>query len=111
MSEANHDLIRLLNKLKPKISLKKILQTVSNEFGCSKEKIQEKGRKNNKARSLAIYLARDLSGATCIELGDFFGGVSGAAITVRYNKIAEEMAGDKRLKRKVSKIKTRIISI
>jgi hypothetical protein len=31
------------------------------------------------------------------------------AITVRYNKIAEEMAGDKRLKRKVGKIKARII--
>ena len=27
------------------------------------------------------------------------------------NKIAEEMAGDKRLKRKVSKIKARIINI
>jgi hypothetical protein len=89
-----------LKRLKPTISLKSILQTVSNEFGCSKEKILEKGRKNNKARSLAIYLARDLSGITCIELGDYFGGVSGAAITVRYDKIAEEMAGDKRLKKK-----------
>jgi chromosomal replication initiation ATPase DnaA len=65
----------------------------------------------NKARSLAIYLARDLSGVTCNELGDFFGGVSGAAITVRYNKITEEMAEDKRLKRKVSKIKARLINI
>jgi hypothetical protein len=81
------------------------------EFGCSKEKIREKGRKNNKARSLAIYLVRDLSGATCSALGDYFGGVSGAAITVRYNKIAEEMAEDKRLKRKVGKIKARIINI
>jgi hypothetical protein len=38
------------------------------------------------------------------ELGDYFG-VSGAAITVRYNKIVKEMAGDKKLKRKVGKIK------
>jgi chromosomal replication initiation ATPase DnaA len=52
---------------------------VSDKFGCSKEKIREKGRKNNKARSLAIYLARNLSGATCSEFGDFFDGVSGAA--------------------------------
>ena len=110
---ARHDEkeIPQLKRLKPKVSLKSILQTVSDEFGCSKEKIREKGRKNNKARSLAIYLARDLSGVTCNELGDFFGGVSGAAITVRYNKIAEEMAGDKKLKRKVSKIKARIINI
>jgi hypothetical protein len=32
-------------------------------------------------------------------------------ITVRYNKITEEMAGDKKLKRKVGKIKARIINI
>ena len=100
-----------LKRLKPKVSLKSVLQIVSDEFGCSKEKIREKGRKNNKARSLAIYLARDLSGATCSDLGNYFGGVSGAAITVRYNKIVKEMAGDKRLKRKVGKIKARIINI
>ncbi len=72
---------------------------------------KEKGRKNNKARSLAIYFARDLSGATCNDLGDYFGAVSGAAITVRYNKIVKEMAVDKKLKRKVGKIKARIINI
>ena len=45
------------------------------------------------------------------DLGDFFGGVSGASITVRYNKIVEEMVGDKKLKRKVDKIKNRIFNI
>ena len=73
--------------------------------------IREKGRKNNKYRGIAVYLARDLSGALCGKLGDFFGGVSGAAITVRYNKVAEEVAGDKRLKRKVDKIKNRIFKM
>lgn len=100
-----------LKRLKPKASLETILQAVSDDSGCSKEKIREKGRKNNKSREIAIYLARDLSGATCSELGDFFGGVSGAAITVRYNEVAEEVAGDKRLKRKVDKIKNRIFNI
>jgi len=37
-----------LKRLKPKISLEKILQVVSDEFGCSKEKILEKGRKTTK---------------------------------------------------------------
>jgi len=45
------------------------------------------------------------------DLGDYFGGVSGAAITVRYNKVVKEMAGDKKLKRKAGKIKARIINI
>ena len=100
-----------IKRPKPKVSLEKILQVVSDEFGCGKEKILEKGRKKNKARALAIYLARDLSGTTCSKLGDFFGGVSGAAITVGYNKIAGEMAGDKRLKRKFAKLKARIVNI
>jgi len=100
-----------LKRLKPKISLEKVLQVVSDEFGCSKEMILEKGRKDNKVRALAIYLARDLSGATCSKLGDYFGGVSGAAITVRYNKIVKEVAENKRLKRKVEKFKTRLVNI
>jgi REP element-mobilizing transposase RayT len=99
-----------LKRLKPKVSLEKILQVVSDEFGCSKEKILEKGHKKNKARSLATYLARDLSGTTCSKLGNFFGGVSGAAITMGYNKITKEMAEDKRLKRKVVKLKARIVN-
>ena len=47
----------------------------------------------------------------CSDLGDYFAGVSGAAITVRYNKVVKVMAGDKKLKRKVGKIKARIINI
>ncbi len=98
-------------RFKPKVSLKTILQAVIDEFGCSKEKIREKGRKNKKSRKIVIYLTRDLSGTTCSKLGDIFGGVSGAANIVRYYKVAEEMAGDKRLKRKVDKVKDRIFNI
>ena len=60
-----------LKRLKPKVSLETILQVVSDEFGCSKEMIREKGRKNNKPRGIAAYLARDLRGAICGKLGDF----------------------------------------
>jgi len=100
-----------LKRLKPKVPLEEILQAVGEEFGCSNEKILGKGRKHNKARSLAIYLARDLSGATCSKLGACFGGVSGAAITVRYNKVVKEMAEDKKLKRKAGKIKAQLVNI
>ena len=58
------------------------LLAVCEEFGCSKEQTITKGRKKNKARELAIHLARDLSGMSCEDLGSYFGGVSGALITV-----------------------------
>ncbi|MBC2694983.1 MAG: hypothetical protein HF982_06875 [Desulfobacteraceae bacterium] len=93
-----------LKKLKPKVSIEKILQTVSDELGCSKDARKTK-------IGLAIYLARDLSGTTCSKLGDLFGGISGVAITAGYNKIAGEIAENKRLKRKVAKIRARIVNI
>jgi len=99
-----------LRKLKPKVSLETILQAVGDEFGYSEKKIREKGRKGNRPRDIAIYLARDISGVTCGRLGDYFGGVSGAAITVRYNKIAGKMAEDESLKRKIARIRGRIVN-
>ena len=73
--------------------------------------IWQKGRKGNKARDIAIYLARDLGGLSCKELGGFFGGISGPAITVRYNHVARKMKRDRKLSRELKKIKERIINI
>jgi hypothetical protein len=100
-----------LRKLKPRINLETIVQAVCDEVGCREEQIREKGRKGNQARELAIYLARDLSGVSGRELGEFFGGVSGAAVTVRYNQVNRAMARDKGLKRQVDRIKERILNI
>ena len=47
---------------------------------------QEKILKNN-AREVAIYIARDMTGITCKDLGKYFGGVSGALSTMMYNRI------------------------
>jgi chromosomal replication initiation ATPase DnaA len=34
----------------------------------------------NKAREVAIFIARDMTGITCKDLGEYFGGVSAALI-------------------------------
>ena len=57
------------------------------------------GQKGNKTRDIAIYLARELSGLKCEEVGDFFGALSGGAITSRYNRVAREMKHDRKLNR------------
>lgn len=100
-----------LKKLRPRVSLETILQAVCNEVGCSREQIREKGRKRNEAREIAIYLARDLSGLRCKDLGEFFGGISGAAITMRYNQVTKEIAKDNKLRARTNKIKGKIINI
>ena len=76
-----------------------------------KEKFFEiitKDRKKNKAREMAIHLARDLSGTSCKDLGLYFGGVSGALITIMYNQVTKEASKSRRLKRRLGKVKKRI---
>ena len=43
--------------------------------GNNQEKILK-----NKAREVAIFIARDMTGITCKDLGEYFGGVSAALI-------------------------------
>ncbi len=94
----DHKEIPQLKKLKPKVDPENVVNAVSNEFGCSEDQIIVKGRKNNKPREIAIHIARDLSGMSCADLGTFFGGVSGALITMMYNRVAKEAAKNRRLK-------------
>lgn len=99
-----------LKKLKPRISLGAIVQCLGVSFGVDEQQIREKGKKGNRARDSAIYFARDLTGLSCKELGDFFGGISGAAITNRYNHIAAVVAQDKNFSHKLEQIEKRILN-
>ena len=65
----------------------------------------------NKAREVAIFIARDMTGITCKDLGEYFGGVSGALITMMDNRIAEESKKDKRLKGRIDNIRNLIFKI
>ena len=47
--------------------------------GNNQEKILK-----NKAREVAIFIARDMTGITCKDLGEYFCGVSGALITMMH---------------------------
>jgi REP element-mobilizing transposase RayT len=100
-----------LRQLKPRISLETVVEQVSKKFNCEVEDILQKGRKQNKAREIAIYLARDLSGLSGKELGKYFGGVSGALITIMYNRIANESAKNRRFRNTIEMLRKRIFNI
>jgi chromosomal replication initiation ATPase DnaA len=100
-----------LKKLKPRVPLETVAIAVCEEFGCNEEQIISKGRKKNKAREVAIYLARDMTGITCKDLGEYFGGVSGALITMMHNRIADESKRNKRLKGRIDNIRNQIFKI
>jgi putative transposase len=100
-----------LKKLKPKVQLETVLNAVCEEFGCNAEQIITKGRKQNKARGVAIHLARDLSGMSGKDLGLYFGEVSGALVTIMSNRIAQEAAQNRRFRKRLAKTKRRILNI
>jgi REP element-mobilizing transposase RayT len=100
-----------LKKLKPKIALENVVKAVALDFACTKEFIIVKGRKKNKAREVAMYLARDMSGVSCKDLGLYFGGVSGALITIMHKRIVEESSQNRRLRHRLDGIKKRIFNI
>jgi putative transposase len=97
-----------LKKLKPRVNPEIIVEHVSKAFNIEVTKIKKRGLKRNKAREVAIYLGRELSRLSCNELGDFFGGVSGALITMMNRRITEEIDRNRLLKKKIEKIKDQI---
>jgi chromosomal replication initiation ATPase DnaA len=74
------------------VQLEAVLDAVCEEFECNAEQVITKGRKKNKAREVAIHLARELSAMSCKNLGLYFGGESGGLITMMNNRIAQEVA-------------------
>jgi REP element-mobilizing transposase RayT len=100
-----------LKKLKSRISAETVVEKIGKAFNCNADLILQKGRKHNKAREIAIYFARDLTGLSCKDLGSYFGGVSGALITIMHHRIAKEVAESKRFRNKLKKIRNLIFNI
>ena len=69
------------------MALERVVQAVSEEFDCSQERILSKGRKKNKAREVAIYLARDMSGWSGKDLGLYLTSVLAMLYGVPVNRI------------------------
>ena len=78
--------------------------------GCTPDQIRKKGQKKNLARDVAIYLTRELTGQSGVELGAFFGNISGAGITMRGNHLADQLVRNRRLKGRINRIKKAIVN-
>ena len=99
-----------LRELKPKTNIDKIVEAVCFEFKCDIKSILLKGRKRNVARDVAIYLAKTLTGETGKKLGEYFGDVSGAAITLRYNYLLNKIENNKQFRMRIKRLKNKIIN-
>ena len=100
-----------LKQLRAKGDPRIMLDEICKEFGCSLEQVLKKGTKRNTPREVGIYLAKELSGLTCKDLGIFFGGVSGALITMTANRIAKRQIRERALEERIERIKKQIFNI
>ena len=99
-----------LSELKPRQSAERVVAAVCVEFDCTTDLILQKGRKKNMVRDVAIYLSRELTGDSGVNLGKYFGNISGAGITVRYNHLARQIQSNHKLRRRIKRIKSKIIN-
>lgn len=99
-----------LREAKPRPTPDAVVAAVCEEFDCDAEWILRKGRKRNTARDVAIYLARELTGVSGVQLGKYFGNISGAGITVRCSHVGKDVSHNRRLKGRTNRIRKRIIN-
>ena len=99
-----------IKDLKDKPQPESVVAAVCKEYQCNAKFILQKGRKKNVARDVAIYLSRDLTGQRGVDLGKYFGNISGAGITVRYNVLEKQIQTDRRLKRRINRIRHAIVN-
>jgi chromosomal replication initiation ATPase DnaA len=74
------------------------------------ESILQKGKKRNLARDGAIYLCREMTGATSVALGRRFD-ICGAGIAARHDQIVKKLETDRKLKGRENRIRRKIFNI
>jgi len=99
-----------LKELKPRPDVNTIVEEVAGHFGVSIKRILKSGRKQNVERDVAIYLSRELSGLNCRDIGQCFGGISGAGITMGFNRIARSLKKDRRLTKSIKLLRDKLVN-
>ncbi len=99
-----------LKVLSPRPPVEAIIREVAAKWRVSPEQILRRGRKRNRARDVAIYLSRELSGLSCQELGHHFGGLSGAAITMRHKQVLNRIAKDRCLMQGIAQVRRKLVN-
>lgn len=94
----------------PAVGLAGIKKAVLEVFPVRAEQLTGSSRSRTvcRARQVAIYLARKLTGASLTEIGLFFGGRTHSTVKHAVDKIAEETSRDSRLAALVERLETKL---
>ncbi len=89
-----------------------IIAAVSNQFGIERHRLigRERTRQVALPRQVAMYLIREETSASLPEIGQSLGGRDHTTVLYGYEKIAELLETDERLRRKVFDIRANLYS-
>lgn len=92
------------------ISVEFIQRVVAEHFGisCNDMRIRKRTRRIAYPRQIAMYLARELTGFSLIEVGGFFGGRDHTTVMHACEKIEEDIKNDSRVKGIINSVVTKI---
>ena len=97
--------IPALQVLQTRPSVPRIVQAVAQYYDVAPETILAPGGKRNHRRDVAIFLTREFSGLRCRDLGRYFGGIGGPAVTMRCREVRRRAAKDRQLAKDLDRLR------
>jgi len=94
-----------------RITLSEVIEITARHFQLKPAALTSKSRaaRVNRARQIAMYIARDLTDASLPQIGEAFGGRSHTTVLHGCNKIADEMAFDSGLCHRIDQIRDMLV--
>jgi chromosomal replication initiator protein len=111
MEVAAHELQNMINPDKPQeITLQLIVEIVCDHFQISMDQILSKSRTNEiaKPRMIAMYLAKNMTGASQDAIGSFLGGRDHSTVIHGIKRVEEEIQNNETMKNQIEVIKKKI---
>lgn len=92
------------------VSIQAVQKVVSERFGVPEEALigPRRDRKTSLARQVAMYLTRELTRSSLVEVGELFGGKTHSTVIYACQKLEQEMKQDKELAAAVQQLCTRL---
>ena len=89
----------------------RIQAVVAKEYGITRSELNSKTRRREVAwpRQIAMYLTRELTDRTLVEIGGLFGGRDHSTVIHSSGKVENELSKDKEFSRQVRHLKRRIL--
>lgn len=96
-----------LIRAKPFPGLEDICDIMAKVYRVSKEELRVKGKKRNETRDIAIFLSREYTRCSFLEIGNYYGGIRPPAVSLACLRVKEKINSDRGFKKKIGQLKVK----